>query len=449
MDGGVAVLAGILQAELQLDGRQLDLVLQGRLPLIVLNAAADLGSLDDLVADVDLFFQFVLGVVDGRVAQFEGGLPAQHVATIAAVHRPVVGQDVERVAAHLGDVVDIAFIIFDRVLVLDPVSADEQAVQLQLAAGQRHVIRQVGRVVSAVADVALGFGVGQFAVRLLEPLAELLLGIAAILDIAADQQTTGADLAAPDGAIGPAPLAVLAVVPVQGAQAHIAAVQRQSVAQHDVDGAGHRVARTVGRRRTHHLDPFDQFGGDTVDEEGPVQIGAGHALAVDQDLGVGGIQAAHSHAVGFQNIGQEGHRRHALQGVAGGQRFKALEVVEIVGQGRHNGVGAVAHRRLARDDDLGQGRDRAVVIVRRPDDFFGADSAGDGERGDGGAQQKTQLHLSCSPMKPACDQVAVCRGRSLTGCGDADATISRRGFASLRTVRRQIVWKLSVLEKTA
>ena len=123
-----------------------------------------------------------------------------------------------------------------------------------------------------------------------------------------------------------------------------------AVAQHDIERAGDRVAAAVGRSRTHDLDALDQLRRNAIDEERTVEAGAGHALAVDEDLRVAGIEAAQAHAVVFQHVGQEGHAGHALEHVANGQRLELLEVFKIVDQRRWR-FGAVAVDGFAADHD--------------------------------------------------------------------------------------------------
>ena len=397
----VAVLLIPLDAEFECDAvGEIALVLDGARDFLVgdvhlgrVQGEAVLVREDYGVAAIfGLALELVLVVVDRGVAKLEHRLAAEHVALVAGAERQVVGADIQIVVvdrAQVGGVLDAAE-IFDRVLVLVAVGADEGARQTQLAAGHRNLIGGVGRIVRAVADVGLDLGVVERAARLVETLAVFVLGIAAVLDVGADQQPAGAGLAAPDSAVGPAPLAVFAVAPVQCAEPDIAAVQRQGITQHDIDGAGHRVARTVGGRGTDHLDALDQFSRDAIDEERPVDAGAGDALAVDQDLGVAGVKASQTHAVGFKHVGQEGDAGHALQGVADGQRLEALEILEVVGQDRRHVVGAVAHHRLAGDDHFVQRRDRALrrgVLAR-----LGEGGASEGERRERGAEQKSEFH---------------------------------------------------------
>ena len=101
----------------------------------------------------------------------------------------------------------------------------------------------------------------------------------------------------------------------------------------------------------HDLDLLDQLGRDAVDEERAVGAGAGHLLAVDQDLGVARVEAAQARAVVFDHVGQERDAGHALEHVAGGQRLEALEVLQVVDQHRRGVVAAVAVDDLALYDD--------------------------------------------------------------------------------------------------
>ena len=274
------------------------------------------------VAEVFVFLlDLVLLVVEDRVAGLEAGLAAEHLAGELAVQRPVVGGDVDIVV--VGDreipIADIAVLVLPGVLVGEPVGAHEQTRQLQVPAADLNLIGGVEGVVGAVAGVGLHLDVVEGAARLVIAPARLLLGIAASLDAGADQQPARSGLTGPDAAEG---LAHPPVVEQDGAGAQIAAVQGLAVAQHDVQGAGHGVAAAVGAGRAHDLDALDQLGRDAVDEERAVKAGAGHPLAVDQDLGVAGVQAAQPRAVALQHVGQEGDAGHALHGVAGGQRLE-------------------------------------------------------------------------------------------------------------------------------
>ena len=79
---------------------------------------------------------------------------------------------------------------------------------------------------------------------------------------------------------------------------------------------------------------------------------AGDLLAVDQYLGIAATEAAQLHAVVFHDVGtDEADARHALQHVADGTRLEALEILQVVHQGRRDFTAAVAVSDLALDDD--------------------------------------------------------------------------------------------------
>ena len=86
----------------------------------------------------------------------------------------------------------------------------------------------------------------------------------AALGVGAQQQVAAQGLAAPDRAHQRLDL-VVAVA--QGAGTQVAAVERITVAQHDVERTGDGVAAAVGRGRTDDLDALHQLGRDAVDEE--------------------------------------------------------------------------------------------------------------------------------------------------------------------------------------
>src|SRR5690606_4229162 len=120
--------------------------------------------------------------------------------------------------------------------------------------------------------------------------------IVATLHVAAEDQATFTDLAAPRSGDAFFPLAV---VEAQTAEAHVAAVHTKAIAQHDVQRACHGVAGAARTGRTHDFDTLDQLGRNAVHEEGAVGVLAGHLLAVDQDLRVARIETTHAHAVGL------------------------------------------------------------------------------------------------------------------------------------------------------
>ena len=233
------------------------------------------------------------------------------------------------------------------------------------------------------------------------------------LEVEADEQAAGTDGAAIDRA--KARLELLVVV-IETARAEIAAVELVAVAQFDVDRARDRVAGAARRRGADDLDPVDQFGGDAVEEEAAIVAVAGNAFAVDQDLGITRRQAAEARAVALDDVGQEGHRRHALQRVARGQRFEALEEFAVIRQHGFGLVAAIAVTDTAEDDNVLRrgdrsiaavfGRDRRVLRRRR----CGEESRGKRERG-GGLQAENSNHgnrpplLVAGPLGGACDSL--------------------------------------------
>src|SRR3546814_19042653 len=138
----------------------------------------------------------------------------------------------------------------------------------------------------------------------------------ASLKVEADEQAARADGAAVNQSKAGCEFLV---VEIERDRANIAAVEFIAGAQLDVDRARDRVAGAARRRRTDDLDPVDQLGGNAVHEEAAVVVRAGDALAVDQYLRIAGRKAAAPRAVAFDDVRPEGHRRHALPGVAGGQ----------------------------------------------------------------------------------------------------------------------------------
>ena len=311
-------------------------------------------------------FGFVLElglcVVEGRIAQLEAGLTTEHLALVTGAEVQVVGLDVDVVVVdgqQVGVGLDAAA-VFERVLVLKALGTNEHTGQVQGAAADLDLIGRVEGIVRPAADVGLDFGIVQGAARLAETLAELVLGVATVLDAGTDEQAARADLAAVHGPEGGADFIIREQ---QGTGADIAAIQGERVAQHDVDGPGQGVTRAVGRGGTDDLDTVDQFSRNTVDEEGPVGLAAGHPLAVDQDLGVTRVQAPHADAIGLEDVRKEGHAGHPLQGVTHGQGLEALEELQVIGQGRDHVVRTVTHHRLTGDDHLVQRRDGALRVL--------------------------------------------------------------------------------------
>src|SRR3546814_1092484 len=102
---------------------------------------------------------------------------------------------------------------------------------------------------------------------------------------------------------------------------------------------------------------------DAVHEEAAVVVGAGDALAVDQYLRIAGRKAAEPCAVAFDDVRQEGHRRHALQGVARGQGLEPLKKFAVVGEDGLGLFGAVAEADADEDDDVLARSDRTVAAT--------------------------------------------------------------------------------------
>src|SRR5690606_2729692 len=231
------------------------------------------------------------------------------------------------------------------------VGPDVEAVDAE-AAGVADVggVRDVAGVVAAVLDLDLVLPADQFFHRRIgEPVGALELAAVAILHVDACEDAAAQRLAAGDRAERGIDLAV---VPAVHADAEVAAVEFVGVAQHDVDRAGHRVARAVGAVAAEDLDAVDHLGGDAVDPERAVVAGAWHLLAVDQHLGVAAAQAAQLHAVEFHDVGaDEGGTREALDHVADGGRLEALEVFQVVAEHGFRVGGAVAVGDLALDHD--------------------------------------------------------------------------------------------------
>ena len=158
--------------------------------------------------------------------------------------------------------------------------------------------------VGAVSHIGLDLDIVERTAGLVVALGELVLGAAAALEVGRDDQSARADLATPGRAERFSPLAVIVIQP---ADPDVASVQRHGIAQNDVDRPRHRVALAIGRRRAHHLDPLYQLGWNAIHEEGPIHARARHPLAVDQDLGIAGIQTAQARAIRFQYVRQKRH----------------------------------------------------------------------------------------------------------------------------------------------
>ncbi len=184
----------------------------------------------------------------------------------------VVGQQVagRRAADRTGERGRI--VVFEAALVLGPVGVDEVAGKLELGHTAVDAPAGVGGVVVAVANVALvlavlevvggegGIVLGRFAIAQ----AGLLLGVVASLDVEPEQHPARTERAA---VIEPGGRFDLAVVIAEPARAEIAAIERERVAQNDVERTRDRIAGAPGRGRTDDLDLLDQFGGDAVEEE--------------------------------------------------------------------------------------------------------------------------------------------------------------------------------------
>ena len=129
----------------------------------------------------------------------------------------------------------------------------------------------------------------------------------------------------------------------------------------------------------------DHFRGDAVDPERAIVTGARHLLAVHQYLGVAGGHAAHHRAIELHDVGaDEGDARHALEHVANGRRFEALEVFEVETQHRRSVLGAVSIGDLALHDDLvqvlGVGRGQVGGVAAIRPDLLGGCEAGRQQR---------------------------------------------------------------------
>ncbi len=312
-------------------------------------------------------------VLETGEIQVQPGAAAGHVEAVAGADAPVLL--VHRVQPRHPRFDDVAVVVLDFVRDLGDVAVGlhEETVHAQPAAvADVGAVGDIGRVVAAVLHLVLvlpaeqlaAAGVG-VAVRALD------LAAVAVLHVDAGQQAPAQRLAAGHRAEGGVELAV---EPAVDAHAQVAAVELVGVAQHDVDGAGHRVAAAVGAGAAQDLDVVHHFGRDAVHPERAVVAGAGHLLAVDQHLGIAGGHAAHHRAVELHDVrADEGHARHALEHVADGIGLEALEVLQVVGQHRFDVGGAVAVGDLALDHD-------GVQLLRFARAVRGAIRTGLGER---------------------------------------------------------------------
>ena len=112
------------------------------------------------------------------------------------------------------------------------------------------------------------------------------------------------------------------------------------LAQHDVDGAGHRLRRELGRGDAQHLDALDHVGRQGVEGE----AGRG-PFAVHEDLGIAAAQAAHPDLGAAPGARGDRHARDALEDVG------------------HGGI-AIADDLVALDDDAGRGVVAAGIVAR-------------------------------------------------------------------------------------
>ena len=298
-----------------------------------------------------------LRVLEARMVHAHLGATAGHVEFVLGADAVVLL--VVRVQAGDTDVLGLALfeLLLERHLADVALGLHVEAVDAELrAVADIDRIRQVARVVAAVLDLRLVFPADLVcevgAAVVLEAVGALFLAAVAVLHVDAGQHAATQGLERghrAEGGVG------LAVVPAIDAQAQVAAVELVGIAQHDVDRAGHGVAAAVGAGAALDLDVVDHLRRDAVDVERAVVAGARHLLAVDQHLGVAAAQAAQLGAVVFHDVGaDEGDARHALEHVADGVGLEALEVLEVVGQDRRGGVGAVAVGDLALHDDAVQ-----------------------------------------------------------------------------------------------
>ena len=283
-----------------------------------------------------------LRVLEAGIVHTHGGPAAGHVERVLRADAVVLL--VVRVAARHADVDGLVVVqfLFERHLGDIAIGLHVEAVDAE-AAGVAHVrgVRQVGRVVAPVLDLGLVFPADLLFTRIVgEAVRALGLGAVAVLHVHAGQQAPAERFERGHGTEGRVDLAI---VPAVHADADVAAGELVGVAQHDVDRAGHRIAAAVGAGAALDLDVVHHLRGDAVDIERTVVAGARHLLAVDQHLRIAAAQAAQLHAVVFHDVrADEAHARHALEHVAHGVGLEALEVFQVVDQGRRDVVGAVA-----------------------------------------------------------------------------------------------------------
>ena len=392
--------------------------------------------IDDGVARIfHLVLELERVVLERGVAKLEGGLAAERLELVAAIHREAFLIDVDIVAVDDVDIVQRfnAVAVFDRVFVLEALGLHVKAVEGEFAIlANRRFPGEVRRVIRAVARIALELAVVQVFANIVIAQRRLALRVVTALHARAEQQAAVADLAAPHGA---SRFTHATIIERQGAETDIAAFKSIAVFQNDVDRARHRVARTVGRGRAHDLDLGDQFGRNAIHEEGGIsavadrarrRAGARHFFAIDQDLRVGRIKAAQAHAIRFQHVRQEGDRRHALQRVANRQRLKALEIVGVVNKNRRRVGGTVAVGDAVDDNHIARVGYGAVRIAARGDGLRIIRRAGlrecrlernQRQRGAGDTRQVRAFQKLRHPYPPSFD------GRALVMSHDSEHTV--------------------------
>ncbi len=166
---------------------------------------------------------------------------------IDLVHIGIVGQQVSarRAVAHWA-VDGGRAVIFVAALVLGAVGAHIESADLEVRVAAVDLVGRVDRVILAITRIRLIFAVVEIVGREIRIVfgriavtqARFQLGVVAPLEIAADQQTARADLAAEDRA--EARLELLVVI-IERAAADIAAVKLIAIAQHDVERARNRI----------------------------------------------------------------------------------------------------------------------------------------------------------------------------------------------------------------
>ena len=378
---------------------EVDLIF-GLKPLLVETGIAEL---DGRLAERP--FLFDLGV--DRIADLANirdiGIVRQQIARHGRTHRTIDGGRA---------------VVFKAALVLDAVGTHVETGQGDVRRLAIDLIARVEAVIVAVAGVGLVLAVDEVCrceirrvlgrIRIAE--ARLELRIVAPLHIGAEQQAARPDLTAPHRTEARLELAVVIVEPTE---ADIAAIELEPVAQHDVERAGDRIARAARGGGAHNLYAAQQFGRDTVEEKTAVGVGAGDALAVDQDLRIARRQAAQPRAIGFDHVREEGDGGDALQGIAGGQRFETLEIFCVVYQHRLGRFSPVAEPDLALDDDVLRCLQFAVLI-----DHAAAFRILCGGRHGGERQQ-------CAASK---QRQALCARRERTEIGHSGVPLDSRPF---------------------